>query len=480
MRNGEPVPSPPVRTRMAEPFQIKSLKLKNRLIRSSLGGKFGYYDGSPTPAWTHFEKSFARTGVAALISATMSVDEKRYTPLEYVKIADDRFIQPFARAIERIKQGSDGCAYVIQIGDPGAHTQTSLFSKAAGAQSSSATFDLLYGYRNHAIAMSHEEIAAEVQKFANAALRAKLAGCDGVEVTLSKGYLVHQFLNPGVNRRRDEYGGSRENRFRFAREVVAAVRAAVGPDYPFGVRLSAADYNYLPINLRLPPTLPLSGWVMGNGLEDTTWFAQQLEALGVDWLHLSRGYGFINPKESPGDLPVPELRRVYNSESHLSAKARFRAFVMNLLPDWLIRLTLGIGWKKGKELGATGLLAGEFRRVVKTPIIANGGFQSHALIEDTLRSENCDLVSFARPLLANPDLLAQLGERDVPERPCTFCNRCSMLTAVVPVGCYDPSRFSSQDEMEKQILEWTVDPDLPGTDLTADEPEAAMVAAQAS
>src|ERR1700734_206707 len=142
------VPSPPPGTRMAEPFAIKGLRLKNRLIRSSIGGKFGYYDGSPTDAWTHFEKRFARTGVAALISATVSVDETRYSPLEYAKLADDRFIAPFADAIARIKKGSD-CHYILQTGAPGAHPQTSLFSKAAGAQSSSATFDLLYGYRNH-------------------------------------------------------------------------------------------------------------------------------------------------------------------------------------------------------------------------------------------------------------------------------------------------------------------------------------------
>jgi 2,4-dienoyl-CoA reductase-like NADH-dependent reductase (Old Yellow Enzyme family) len=454
---------------MAEPFAIKGLRLKNRLIRSSIGGKFGYYDGSPTDAWTHFEKRFARTGVAALISATLSVDDTRYSPLEYAKLADDRFIAPFANAIARIKQGSD-CHYILQIGDPGAHTQTSLFSKAAGAQSSSATFDLLYGYRNHSTAMSHDRIAHEVRQFANAARRARQAGADGVEVTLSKGYLVHQFLNPGVNRRDDAYGGSKEKRFRFAREVVTAVRAAVGPDFPFGVRLSAADHNYLPVNLRLPPTFPLRGWVLGNGLEETTWFARELEQLGVDWLHLTRGFGFINPKESPGDLPVPELRRVYNAGRHLGAKAAFRASVMNLLPDWLVRSTLGVGWRKGKELGASGRIAGEFRRVVKIPIIANGGFQSRALIEDTLRSGNCDLVSFARPLLANPDLLAQLHHRDEPEVPCTFCNRCSMLTAVVPVGCYDPSRFPDQEAMEAQILERTVDPDLSEGHLTADEP----------
>ena len=406
--------------------------------------------------------------MAALISATTSVSEDRYSPLEYLKIADDRYVRPMREAVERIKRGSD-CAYILQIGDPGAHTQTSLFSQVADARSSSSVFDLLYGYRDHAVAMTREDIARSVRQFAEGARRAREAGCDGVEITLSKGYLVHQFLNPGVNRRRDEYGGDADKRFRFAREIVVAVREAVGPGFPVGVRLSAMDVNYLPLNLRLPPTFPLRGWVMGNGLAETTHYARELEALGVDWIHLSRGFGFINPRESPGDLPVPELRRVYNQESHLSRKAGARSLLLDLLPDWLVRLTLGAGWKKGAELGATGRLAGEFRRVVKIPIIVNGGFQSRDLIEDTLRSGDCDLVSMARPLLANPDLLAQLHVRDVPERPCTFCNKCSMLTAVVPVGCYEPSRFPDQNAMEAKILAWTHDPDLGPDALAADE-----------
>jgi 2,4-dienoyl-CoA reductase-like NADH-dependent reductase (Old Yellow Enzyme family) len=475
MREGNDVPSPPAGLKMAEPFRLKGLKLKNRVVRSSIGGKLGYYDGSPNEAWMHFEKRFARTGVAALISATVSVDERRYSPLEYLKIADDRFIEPLRAAIARVKRGVD-VAYILQIGDPGYHTQASLFPQTDDSKSSSAVFDLLYGYRSHSSAMSLDDIARSVRAHADGARRAKEAGADGVEITLSKGYLAHQFLNPGVNHRSDDYGGSVDKRFRFAREVVSAVRHAVGPAFPLGVRLSTADHNYLPINLRLPMTFPLRRWALGNGLEETTHYAKELEGLGVDWLHLSRGFGFINPKESPGALPVDAIRRVYNSVSHLSAKAWFRALVMNLTPDVLIRAILGIGWKAGDELGATGRIAAEFRRAVKIPIIANGGFQSRALIEETLGSGNCDLISMTRPLLANPDLLAQLHDGDLPARPCTFCNNCSMLTAVVPIGCYDPTRFPSQDEMEAHILRWGTDPDLGREAVAADEVPADVLA----
>jgi 2,4-dienoyl-CoA reductase (NADPH2) len=77
-------------------------------------------------------------------------------------------------------------------------------------------------------------------------------------------------------------------------------------------------------------------------------------------------------------------------------------------------------------------------------------------VERALSSGSCDLVSMARPLLANPDLPELFREgRELPDRPCTFCNRCALRTTTGPLGCYEPRRFASQDEMEQQILAWS-------------------------
>ena len=465
------IPTPPPGTHMSKPFTIKGMELGNRIVRSSLGGKLGYYDGSPSVAWANFEKRFMRTGVGALISATISVDGERYSPLQYIKIASDRFNRSFRAAVKHIKTGSRA-PYILQIGDPGYQCQTSLLPQAEDGRTASPVFDLLYGYPTAGSEMTVSEIRASVKAHAAAARRAKDAGCDGVEITLSKGYLVHQFMNPGINRRRDDYGGSEDKRFRFAREVVEAAREAVGPDFPLGVRLSTADYNAAPFNIRLPPRWPLRHWLRGNGIDVTTHYAKELSKLGVDWLHLSRGFGFINPKESPGKLPVEELKMVYNTVGHLSFKARMRSLFASVTPSFLLRAIVGAGWDKPEDRGATARDAAAFRAAVTIPIIVNGGFQSRKLIEDTLAAGHCDLVSMARPLLANPNLLAQFHERDVPEPPCSFCNKCSMLTMIVPVGCYEPSRFESQRDMEDHVLRWSSDPDL-GPDAVAGDSELA-------
>jgi 2,4-dienoyl-CoA reductase (NADPH2) len=437
---------------MFKPFEINGVRFKNRILRSSIGGRTSYYDGTVSSAWKNFEKRFAANGVGGIVSATITVDERRWSPLEYPKISDDRFVAPLRDAIQQV-QAYD-CRYILQIGDPGAHTQTSLFAQSEDGRSASDTFDLLYGYRDRSTAMSRAEIAESISHFARAAARVRAAGCDGLEITASKGYLIHQFLNPATNRRDDEYGGSTENRFRFLREVVTAVRREIGADFLFGVRLSAIDCNHLPINVRWPPSFPLKSWLYGNGLPETLYFARELESLGVDYLHVSRGFGFINPKEVPGRFPAEEARIFFNSNRHLGTKAWLRAALVNAIPLPLLSAICGIGWKK--ENGESADWASHFRSALKIPVIANGGMQDRDAIEGALRDGKCDLVSMARPLLANPDLLDlfRRGER-LPARPCTQCNRCAVATTVFPLGCYDRTRFASQDEMEAQILAWS-------------------------
>ena len=440
-----------------QPLTIKGVEFRSRVLRSSIGGRYAFWDGAVNPAWAHFERRFAEHGVGAIISATITVNNQRWSPLEYPRISQDRFIKPIREGVRAVQ--ALGCRYILQIGDPGYHTQAGLFSEREDERSSSPGFDFFFGYRSGRSAMTIEEIERSVEEFAQAARRVREAGCDGLEITASKGYLIHQFLNPAINRRTDRYGGSVEKRFQFLREIVLAVRKAVGPDFLLGIRLSARDYNYTPLDVRWPPVFPLRHWWFGNDLPVTLGYARELKALGVDFLHMSNGFGFPNPKENPGDgYPVREIGMFFNSIRHLSRKAAIRAMLVNGIPHWILRPIVGIGWKY--EQGANLDDAATFRREVGLPVIANGGFQQRSFIERALSSESCDLVSMARPLLANVDLLDQFrAGRDMPERPCTFCNRCTARTTIGPLGCYEPKRFASEEEMERQILAWSAPAD---------------------
>src|ERR1051326_4323398 len=120
--------------------------------------------------------------------------------------------------------------------------------------------------------MTKDEINKEIEYFAKAAGRVKRIGCDGLELTAAKGYLIHQFLIPGINRRRDEYG---EDRLLLLEQVVKSIQSEVGRDYLLGVRLSARDMNRRPWNLKWPPA------GSGNTLEQSIQYGSRLRQLGV-------------------------------------------------------------------------------------------------------------------------------------------------------------------------------------------------------
>lgn len=433
-----------------EPITLKNVTFRNRILRSSVGGRMCAYNGMVTNVWRNFEKKFADGGVGGIISTTFIVNPNRQSPFEYPSLADDRFVGPLRDRLAEVKES--GVRYIIQLGDPGAATHTSLFPEREDAASSSSGFEFMYGYANRRVAMTEAEIRAEIRAFADAAERAREAGADGIEITAEKGYIIHQFLNPGFNRRTDGWGGSPEKRFRLLREIVAAVRSRIGDDYLVGVRLSAADYNYLPLLnfvFRVPWVFPLRHHWMGNDLDDTLEHGRQLKALGVDFLHVVSGTGFINPRGSPGAYPAEEVKLFCNSVRNLSLKAAVRATLLNLIPSALANPLFNIGWRKheGISLG----YAKAFKTEVGLPVIANGGFQQRPGIESALGT--CDFVSMARALIATPDLVRRFerGEEG-PERDCTFCNRCCARTPTSPLGCYEPERFPSRQAMVDQIL----------------------------
>jgi 2,4-dienoyl-CoA reductase (NADPH2) len=437
-----------------EPITINGVRFRNRILRSSVGGRTGNYDGTVTDVWKNFERRFAEGGVGGIISTTFHVNQQRLSPPQYPSIAGPKFVPYLRKYIAAIKAGND-CKYIVQIGDPGYSTYSSLFAEKADAKSSSRGFDAAFGYNNLRGKMSLPEIEKAIRDFADAAARVQDVGADGVEITITKGYLIHQFLNPAINRRNDRWGGDADRRFELLRQIIAAVRGRIGPGFLLGIRLSGEDLMAKPLALALL-RLP---WGSGNSLAQMLDYAQRLEG-AVDYLHVVAGYGFPNPRDVPGDFPFDEVKLFFNSVRHLSAKAAVRAGLVNLLSP-LLRPLLGLGWnyEEGINLG----LAREFKNHVRLPVIANGGFQRRSSMESALTSGDCDMISAARSLIENPDLLGQFkGGADFPANPCSYCNKCVGRTGTSPLGCYDVRRFKSQAEMFNQIMEWNrPDPVLP-------------------
>lgn len=211
-------------------------------------------------------------------------------------------------------------------------------------------------------ALSRDEIQRIVASFGAAAARVVAAGFDLVEVHGGHGYLVAQFLSGRTNRRTDEYGGGLSGRQRFLREVVEAVRDAVGPSFPVSVRLSHTEF--------LPE---------GIGLPETIETASMLEALGVAALDISAG----------------------NHQTRMSVQSMYLDRGFNVEAASLIRTHVGI------------------------PVSVVGSLNAPATAASALEGGAVDFVRLGRALLADPDYPRKVLEGAADDiRPCIRCNEC--------------------------------------------------------
>jgi 2,4-dienoyl-CoA reductase (NADPH2) len=130
---------------------------------------------------------------------------------------------------------------------------------------------------------------------------------------------------------------------------------------------------------------------------------------------------------------------------------------------WPLRSGFRWWWERpSRPLGNEGINLPASRAVkqaVAIPVLCTGGFQTASVIAGAIDRGDCDAVTIARPLVANPDLV-QLFEQgqDAPPRPCTYCNKCLFNFLENPLGCYDETRFDSREELVRQILSVYAEP----------------------
>src|SRR5919198_4148881 len=203
----------PLSDRVFSPLRFRNLELKNRVLRSSLAGRFDGYEGSGTRTRINFELRFARGGVGAIVSSWCGVSRRAMIIPNYASIdRDDRV--PFWRELgQRVHE--HGCAYILQLAHAGRQRDIPGIEFPSGL-SSTGKSDPVNGFA--AERASPEQLREVVETFAAGARRAREAGLDGVELHGANGYLFTQFLSSGINDRDDEYGGSLHNRARFALE----------------------------------------------------------------------------------------------------------------------------------------------------------------------------------------------------------------------------------------------------------------------
>ena len=422
------------------PLAFRSLTVKNRVFRSNISGRFDNEDGSLTQTRINWECKFAAGGVGAIISSYVPVRMDGRIIAGYATIHRDDFIPLWERLGEAVR--AHGAKYILQLSHSGRQMDLpGIHNQHRPSPSPTSAPEGLHGFLTRA--MGTAEVERMVQDFARAAWRAREAGLDGVELHAANGYLFTQFLSSAINDRTDRYGGSLRNRARFLLEVIAAIRAEVGRDFHLQVKLSATDHNNV---------LPWEG--RGNTLADTIEVARWCEALGADAIHVSTGSLFPHPLNPPGDLPLEVLAVTYDAMIS-SGIHGFRNFLLFRYPA--LRPVFRWLWfrmKKGRPVEGVGLdEARAIREAVTVPVISTGGYQSAGFVRGALERGEVDAVSIARSLVANNDLVQQWAAgADLPERPCTYCNKCLVNAPKNPMGCYEEARFPSRKAMVEELM----------------------------
>jgi 2,4-dienoyl-CoA reductase-like NADH-dependent reductase (Old Yellow Enzyme family) len=221
------------------PIDVAGCTLKNRIFSTGHDTMLPR-DGTVNDALVAYHRARAAGGAGLIVVQVSGVHETaRYT--SHILMADDDACIPGYRRLVEACHGH-GCRVFVQLFHPGREVMEGSDGSLPVAYAPSVS----PSERFHVIprALSSAVIAEIVAGFGAAARRMREAGADGVEIVASHGYLPAQFLNPRVNRRTDAYGGSEENRLRFLREVVAAIRRDAGPELVVGMRISGDEKDH--------------------------------------------------------------------------------------------------------------------------------------------------------------------------------------------------------------------------------------------
>lgn len=266
--------------RLLSPITINGMELKNRVVMTAIHLVYAE-EGMVNERIKEFYWRRAEGGIAlAIVGGVASDNYIGYDSM--LRLDDDRFITGFAELAEGMH--ARGAKLGVQLLQTGRYGMACFVEGdddilSASAVPSKISFDTPRP-------MTVEEIKTVHKRAGQAASRAKKAGADCVELTAGSGYMISQFLSPVTNLRDDEYGGSWENRCRFGIEMVEAVRAAVGPDFPVLMRVAGNEF--------------MKG---GNGYKECVDFCKRLEKAGVDMLDVTGGWHETQIPQLPGDLP---------------------------------------------------------------------------------------------------------------------------------------------------------------------------------
>ncbi len=404
-----------------QPLKIGKLEVAGRVFKAATSETRATEDGLVTEELLEFYEPIARAGTPLIITGNMWVHRGGRSTARQVGVDHDDKIPGLRRWAELTHR--HGSRIFAQLN----HCGRQVIPEAMGmdhALSASNVKELSLGTKPRP--MTLVEIREVVAAFGAAAWRCKEAGFDGVQIHAAHGYLVSQFLTPHTNRRKDDYGGSFENRLRLLMEIYRATRDRVGSDFPVIIKLNGSDS--LPLRKGLKP-------------DELVEIALAMEKAGLDGVEVSIGHY---------ESGMPVVRGTFGrffrgvmSDGTGHQLSTFRRLAMRI--GWpLFALVFNLLWWHYQGFNLK--YARRFKKHLSMPVISVGGFRTRQKMEEAIADGLCDAVSCARSMVADPLLYEHLQTGETGPR-CVFCNACIARVGGQPVDCYHPEVRAAKDRL---------------------------------
>ncbi len=383
---------------------ISGIPVKNRIIRSATHDGLADANGAPSQKLIEKYEHLAKNEIGCIITGYAAVSKNGVSPYpRMMKIYDDGVIEKYKKLTDAVHR--HGTPVILQIAHCGRQTS----SKAIGMQKVAPSNVLHAFYPDKAKELTEDEIYGLINDFIQAATRAEKAGFDGVQLHGGHGYILHDFLSPYGNRRKDSWGGSLENRCRIVEYIIKGIKDKT--NLPVWIKISAEDNR--------------KG---GMNIDSSVEICKRLEKAGCDAIEVScgtvqDGMNTMRSKLMPMDA-VFKYREPCASFPKILNKIALPA--ANLINPFI---------KQPSPLENFNVNNSEvIKKSVSIPVIVVGGIHKTDDMEKILAESKADFISMCRPFICEPDLAKKLKNGQKSAK-CIMCNYCGLVIEKEPTKC---------------------------------------------
>jgi len=385
-----------------EKSMIGTIELKKRILRSATNEGMGDKSGKPLKELYDLYEKLAKGGVGAIITGLAGIKQNGKASFNMRMFDKDDYIDDYKDLNLKLK--NDHTPVILQLAHSGSQTSSKITGEIPLSVSPTKNF---YGERCKEA--NESEIEDIIDCFVKSIERAKKAEFSGVQLHAAHGYLLSEFVSPFLNKRRDQWGGNVENRFRILREILQRSREKVGR-FPIWVKVSAFDEKR-----------------NKKELEEIIKGCQMLQENGCDAIEVSCGYGF----KGFDTIRVPKIP----VEAMLALLPNFKNY--SLLKKDFFKIVAPLLIKKYKPIHNYNVNSAErIRKNVDIPVIVVGGIRKLSDIENIIENREIDFVSMCRPFIIEPNIVNKFQEHKAVESRCIDCGYCLFGIASKKLKCY--------------------------------------------